>query len=50
MVPAAPIMVDLISFVFLPNLVCASEVTADVHQCVSACLSFMFFSGLHIFT
>ena len=33
-VPAAPIVVDLISFVFLPSLVCASEVTADVHLCV----------------
>ena len=30
---------------FLPSLVCASEVTADVHQCVSACPSFMFSPG-----
>ena len=37
-------------FVFLPNLICVSEVTDDVHQCVSACPSFMFFSGLNIFT
>ena len=40
-VSAGPIIVDLISFMFLPNLVWASEVTNDVHQCISACLSFM---------
>ena len=43
-VPAAPLVVDLISFVFLPSLVCTSEVTADVHQCVSVCPSFLFYS------
>ena len=50
-VPAAPIMVDIFSFVFLPNLVCASEVTNDVHQGVSASTSFMFSPGcisLHV--
>ena len=36
-------MVDFISFGFLLSLVCGSEVTDDVHQGVSACMSFMFF-------
>ena len=50
-VPGDPIMVDIISFVFLPNLVCASEVSDDVRQGVSACTSFMFSPGcisLHV--
>ena len=46
----ASIIVYHISVVFLPNLLCVSEVTNDVHQCVSACTSLTFFSGLHIIT
>ena len=42
-VPAAPIMVDFLSFGFLPYLVRASKVTNNVLQDVSACPSFMFF-------
>ena len=39
-VPAAPLVVNLSSFVFL---VFTLEVTAEVHQCVSECLSFVSF-------
>ena len=35
---------------FIPNLFCVSEVSDDVHQGIAACTSFVFFSGLHIFT
>ena len=40
-------MVDFLSFGFLPYLVCASEVTINVHQDVSASTYFVFFSWLH---
>ena len=44
MVPAAPIMVDFISFGFLPNLVRASKVTDDVHQVIVCVYVFYVFS------
>ena len=37
-------------FIFLPNLFCISEVSDDIHQDITACTSFVFFSGPHIFT
>ena len=41
--------VAFITFVFLPSLVCSSEVNADVHWCVSACPSLLFFPGCILF-
>ena len=38
-------MVDFLSFGFLPYLVCASEVTDNVHQDISACTYFVFSPG-----
>ena len=48
MVPAAPIMVDFLSFGFLPSLVCASKMTDNVHQDVSACAYFFFSLSLSL--
>ena len=52
--PAASLVVAFIAFVFLPSLVCSSEVYTDVHQWVCECPSFpyflLFFSGLHFVT